>query len=157
MTNASFSSFLIHVALWFKKNNKTMHSLLCGRGEIPDMVKVFYDVSAWASFCSSGMRDFGFSAASSVKIDESLRRHFQRPRHWNSAAAAVNHPHLCFSRFRRRFFRRHFWTSGFIFCPSFFFFFFTAGRFAHKSCLFCLLLSSLRQQVCCQQKWGARH
>lgn len=43
---------------------------------------------------------------------------------------------------------------GFIFGLSFFFLF-TAGHLAHKSCLFCRLLSSLRQQVFCQQKWGA--
>lgn len=156
MTNASFSSFLIHFVLWFKKNNND--ALLSVRPRRDS--KVFYDVSVWASFCPSGMQDFGFSAAYSVKIDERklvcLRRHFQRPRHWNSAAA-VNHPHLCFSRFRRRFVVVIFGPRVLFSVPRFFFFLFTAGHFAHKSCLFCLLLSSLRQQVCCQQKWGARH
>lgn len=106
-----------------------MHSFLCGRDEIPDMVKVFYDVSVWASFCLSGMRDFGFSAAYSVKIDESLRRHFQRPQHWNSVAAAVNHPHLCFSRFRRRFFSSSFLGFGFYFLSLVFFFLFYCRTF----------------------------
>lgn len=109
-------------------------------------------------FVRQGCKTLGFlqrTVCRSMRENSCLRRHLQRPRHWNYAAAAVNHPQLCFSRFRRRFVVVIFGLRVLFSVSRFFFFLLPSGRFAHKSCLFCLLLSSLRQQVCCQQKWGA--
>lgn len=182
MTNAFLLKFSHPLCAVVKKKKKKTNSFLCGRDEIPRHRKSLLrwlsvstaastgtKVNQQISLCSWRRPDLSFLLARdarlwvffcSVECEDRGNNHYWEKTcvcdvtskgHDTKTLLLLLIIHICASEDFAEDLSSELLGFGFIFGLSFFFLF-TAGHLAHKSCLFCRLLSSLRQQVFCQSE-----